>query len=115
MLTVYQTNARTDDYSASEKDSLRLLERIVMSIREKTPPDFVVGIKFNAGDYVGSFVHTPQAEGAQNHASQDERPLSHLRHIAAWNKVDFIEISGGDYEHPGQSDSSLLRTLYLIS
>jgi hypothetical protein len=46
-----------------------------------------VGIKLNSADYVTGGLNEVQA-------------ISHVREIASW-AVDFIEISGGDYESPG--------------
>jgi 2,4-dienoyl-CoA reductase-like NADH-dependent reductase (Old Yellow Enzyme family) len=64
------------------------LRRIVEGIRAACAHNFVIGIKLNAADYVN--------------ASEDEtRALDHLREIAGWRMVDFLEISGGDYEDPG--------------
>ncbi len=51
-----------------------------------------MGIKLNAGDYVvGGF--------------DDADAKSHLLEIASWGLVDWIEISGGDYENPGKLNS----------
>ncbi|KAF8830510.1 hypothetical protein HHX47_DHR2001175 [Lentinula edodes] len=64
------------------------------AIREVVPRDFVLGIKFNTSDY--SLFEESEAKVAQ-----EERALTHLRQVASWSTVDFIEISGGDYENPG--------------
>ena len=46
-----------------------------------------MGVKLNSGDYVhGGFA--------------EEHSLEHVRAISGWNMVDFIEVSGGDYEDP---------------
>jgi hypothetical protein len=53
-------------------------------------------VKLNAGDYVhGGF--------------SEEHSLEHVRAISGWNMIDFIEVSGGDYEDP----STLRRFLVL--
>ncbi|KAF8707605.1 NADH:flavin oxidoreductase / NADH oxidase family, partial [Rhizoctonia solani] len=80
-------NGRTDDYGPPNE--LKLLHDIVSTIRAepRIPDSFVIGVKLNAGDYAGD-------QAAEEHA------LSHVRSIAAWRKVDFLEISGGDYESP---------------
>ncbi|KAF8761855.1 NADH:flavin oxidoreductase / NADH oxidase family [Rhizoctonia solani] len=82
-----KNNGRTDDYGPPNE--LKLLHDIVSTIRAepRIPDSFVIGVKLNAGDYAGD-------QAAEEHA------LSHVRSIAAWRKVDFLEISGGDYESP---------------
>ncbi|KAJ3892645.1 hypothetical protein GG344DRAFT_44984 [Lentinula edodes] len=85
-----KSNTRTDEYSYH---SLLLLSRIVNAIREVVPRDFVLGIKFNTSDY--SLFEESVAK-----FDQEERALTHLRQVASWGTVDFIEISGGDYENP---------------
>lgn len=97
-----QSNVRTDEYSA-KKNPLLFLHRIVSAIRGagEIPQDFVVGVKMNAADYVDS--------GAGVVASEDFA-LDHLKEIASWGLVDFIEVSGGDYDSPGKySKMSLVR------
>jgi 2,4-dienoyl-CoA reductase-like NADH-dependent reductase (Old Yellow Enzyme family) len=54
------------------------------------PPNFVIGIKLNASDYVSG----------QDIADAEKQAQEHIRDIASWG-LDFIEISGGDYEAPG--------------
>ncbi|TFK49025.1 FMN-linked oxidoreductase [Heliocybe sulcata] len=81
-----KSNTRVDSYSAGK---LALLHRLVSSIRETVPSDFVVGIKMNAADYA-------IAGGAMD----ADLPLQHFLEIGSWGLVDFIEISGGDYENP---------------
>lgn len=81
-----QTNLRSDEYSADK--GLRVVHRILSKIREEAPPQFIVGIKLNAGDYATS--------------GSEDRALEHVHELAASRLVDFIEISGGDYENPGQ-------------
>ncbi|KAK7039699.1 Nadph dehydrogenase [Favolaschia claudopus] len=75
-----KSNKRTDSYG---EDPLRLLHRIVVDTRAAVPDDFVLGLKINSADYEG-----------------ESRALEHIRIIAEWGLVDFIEISGGDYEKP---------------
>ena len=87
---ILQSNFRTDEYSASSENALRLLRRIVASIRDAVPADFVVGIKFNVRNHLS---------GDQTEA--EARVLDHFKSIAVWNSIDFIEVSGGDYENPG--------------
>jgi len=67
----------------------------VTKIRALTPPEFVIGIKLNAADYTNS------ATGPDVSLTEHEqRAMQHLLTIARWATVDFVEISGGDYETP---------------
>ncbi|KAF4564679.1 hypothetical protein EYR36_002617 [Pleurotus pulmonarius] len=69
-------------------------KRILSRIREEAPPQFIVGIKLNAGDYATS--------------GSEDCALEHVRKLVASRLVDFIEISGGDYENPGQLFNTIL-------
>lgn len=62
------------------------------------PGDFVLGVKINSSDYVKS---SPGNETGP--VPQEQRALEHIQKMASWNSLDFIEISGGDYENPGSS------------
>ena len=89
-----KTNLRTDQYASP----LALLSEIVGAIRNAVPSTFILGLKLNSADYAtGGF---SQEEGAE-----------HIAAIARWQwesgGVDFIEISGGDYERPGMIYFSL--------
>ncbi|KAH9836271.1 uncharacterized protein C8Q71DRAFT_74458 [Rhodofomes roseus] len=89
-----KTNKREDKYSVPE-NALRFLREIVFAIREhnKIPRDFILGIKLNAADYV-------DRRNADHSTSQPNEALEHVREIAEWGMLDFIEVSGGDYEDP---------------
>ncbi|KAJ2922232.1 hypothetical protein H1R20_g14867, partial [Candolleomyces eurysporus] len=88
-----KTNQRTDDFSVHNGNDLRLLHTIVTRVRQVVPKDFVVGIKINAADYSSS--------GDDDFLTpKEERALNHIQTIAQWGGVDFIEVSGGDYEAP---------------
>ena len=53
----------------------------------------------NAADYINS--------GKDECGTKDEdRVLDHVRTIASWGMLDFIEVSGGDYERPGNESHS---------
>jgi 2,4-dienoyl-CoA reductase-like NADH-dependent reductase (Old Yellow Enzyme family) len=85
---------------------LHLLYRIVTDIREVLPRPFVLGVKLNSSDYVGAgSVQNPRAE-----QEAEDRALAHVVDVARWDMIDFIEISGGDYENPRRA-SSLLQLL----
>ncbi|KAJ7288288.1 hypothetical protein C8J57DRAFT_1279760 [Mycena rebaudengoi] len=78
-------NTRIDEYSCSPDNALRLLRRIVHAIRAAVASEFILGVKINSADY----------------ADSNESPaLEHILSIASWGTIDFIEISGGDYEKP---------------
>ena len=91
------------------------MQRIVKSIRAVVPGNFVVGIKINSDDYVKSSLKTEIGL-----VTQERRALEHIQEMVNWNSLDFIEISGGDYENPGNTTKlrddclliySLLQTL----
>ncbi|KAF7339122.1 NADPH dehydrogenase [Mycena venus] len=83
-----KSNTRVDEYSCSPSNALRLLHRIVTETRAVVPSNFVLGLKINSADYAESYT--------AGYASV----LDHVLTIASWGSVDFIEISGGDYEKP---------------
>jgi hypothetical protein len=99
--TRFQSNVRDDAYSANHAP-LYLLQRIVTSIRAVLPRPFVLGVKLNSSDYVGAgSVHDPRAE-----EEAEDRAVAHVVDVARWDMVDFIEVSGGDYENPSFLPSS---------
>ncbi|KAF8205291.1 hypothetical protein K438DRAFT_1818898 [Mycena galopus ATCC 62051] len=84
-----KSNTRIDEYSCSSGNPLSFLQRVVTEIRAAVPTNFVLGLKINSADY------------AESYADTDVSPaLDHVRTVASWGSVDFIEISGGDYEKP---------------
>ncbi|KII87794.1 hypothetical protein PLICRDRAFT_111699 [Plicaturopsis crispa FD-325 SS-3] len=91
-----KTNIRTDEWG----QPLRLLHRIINAVRAAVPTRFALGLKVNASDYVGAVV----GEGIDSDITIVA--LNHVREIASWGGVDFIEISGGDYEDPEFVSSS---------
>ena len=92
-----QSNIRRDEYSA-ETNPLHLLHRITAAIRAVVPSYFVLGVKINSADYVDA--GSSSASG-QVDLGTEGRAVGHVAEIASWGMVDFIEISGGDYENPG--------------
>ncbi|KAI0630951.1 FMN-linked oxidoreductase [Trametes polyzona] len=90
-----KSNIRTDDYSA-ERDPLHFLRDVVYAIRAPgvVPDDFVIAVKLNSADYARDTAEL-----------QHNRALDHVREIGSWGLVDFIEVSGGDYEDPQFIDS----------
>ena len=78
-----------------------LLQRIVTSIRAVLPRPFVLGVKLSSSDYIGAgSVLDPRAE-----EEAEDRAVAHIVEVAQWDLIDFIEVSGGDYENPGTSSS----------
>ncbi|KAF9234260.1 hypothetical protein BU15DRAFT_52824 [Melanogaster broomeanus] len=91
-----KSNIRTDQYSVAPENALRMVREIVGAIRDVVPKDFIVGIKINSADYVGAG-ERPSDERVLKEA---QHVLDHVRSIAHWGTIDFIEVSGGDYESP---------------
>ena len=91
-----KTNAR-DDLYALHQDPLYLLYRIVVGIRDTVRRPFAIGVKLSSSDYVEASSTAREDE----QAVAEGRILGYIREIADWGMVDFIEISGGDYENPG--------------
>lgn len=89
-----KSNTRNDDYST--KNALRLLHQVVVAIRSVVPRNFVLGIKINAADYVATVCDDTH----KDNLNPPDDALHHIRVIASWGLIDFIEISGGDYEKP---------------
>ncbi|EGO29760.1 hypothetical protein SERLADRAFT_365771 [Serpula lacrymans var. lacrymans S7.9] len=93
-----ESNLRQDEFSCAPEHALHLLRRIVFSIREAVPPNFIVGLKINAADYAQSKIG--RSSTSDHGIDEERRILDHVMTIARWGLVDFIEISGGDYENP---------------
>ncbi|KZV66475.1 FMN-linked oxidoreductase [Peniophora sp. CONT] len=90
-----KTNARDDVYSL-HREPLHLLNRIVTGIRDAVHRRFAIGVKLSSSDYI----EASSTAGVNEQAAGEERILGYIREIATWGMVDFIEISGGDYENP---------------
>jgi 2,4-dienoyl-CoA reductase-like NADH-dependent reductase (Old Yellow Enzyme family) len=93
-----QYNKRQDEYSATTSP-LHLVHRIVTKVRELVPETFVVGIKLSTADYMDA--HAADDAIAHEKQDQEDRSLRHVTEISSWGMIDFIEVSGGDYENPG--------------
>ncbi|KAL0253084.1 hypothetical protein SLS55_010535 [Diplodia seriata] len=79
------TNRRTDGYGGSLENRARLILEIGREVRKRTSPSFVLGIKLNSVEF--------QDKGFQ---PEDAKRLCALLEE---NKFDFVELSGGTYEH----------------
>jgi hypothetical protein len=73
------------------------------------PRNFVLGIKINAADYVAT-----DYDDEHKHNPTPPDALHHIRIITSWGLIDFIEISGGDYENPGTTPSIFVSRLVTI-
>ncbi|GJN89166.1 hypothetical protein Rhopal_002140-T1 [Rhodotorula paludigena] len=98
-----KVNRRTDDYGGSARKRLTLLFRIIDAIRLELPQEkgFCLGVKLNSSDYV------------------EQDALDNVKWIAEHGGIDFIEISGGSYEHPALReaffDAFSSRARWLVS
>ena len=82
-----KTNLRTDEYGGSPENRARLLLEIADIIRKQVSDDFLIGVKLNSSDYV------------QGGLTEDDA-LQNIKWLAESGNVDFVEISGGNYENP---------------
>jgi len=82
-----KTNLRTDQYGGSAENRARLLLEIVDALRKQVNDDFLIGVKLNSSDYV------------QGGLTEDDALLN-VKWLAENGGVDFVEISGGNYENP---------------
>ena len=79
-------NQRTDKWGGSLENRMRFLVEIYQGIRAVVSPSFLVGLKLNSADFQkGGF--------DENDSIQVVQKMSELG-------IDFIEISGGNYESP---------------
>ncbi|EIN08209.1 FMN-linked oxidoreductase [Punctularia strigosozonata HHB-11173 SS5] len=113
-----KTNLRTDEYSVNPaENSLRLLRTIIDRIREQVPRTFILGVKVNAADYSNARQSVPSAGASRpdhqvfSQTVEDGTEIQaheHVKLMASWRTIDFIEISGGDYENPDfMADASI--------
>ncbi len=79
-------NRRTDKWGGSLENRMRFLVEIYHAIRSVVQPEFLVGLKLNSADFQkGGFDESDSIQVVQK--------MSELG-------IDFIEISGGNYESP---------------
>lgn len=98
-----KSNQRNDRWGGSRQNRARLLFEVVKTIRETVSPSFGVGVKINTADFQrGGF---------------DSDDLKWTVEQLNDMKVDFIELSGGNYELPamggarGKDDKRSERTI----
>ena len=79
-------NRREDKWGGSLENRMRFLVEIYHTIRAVVQPEFLVGLKLNSADFQkGGFDETDSIQVVQKMAELG---------------IDFIEISGGNYENP---------------
>ncbi|EKG20669.1 NADH:flavin oxidoreductase/NADH oxidase [Macrophomina phaseolina MS6] len=79
------TNRRTDKYGGSLENRARLILEIGQEVRKRTSPSFILSIKLNSVEF--------QEKGFGPEEAQK------LCALLEQNKFDFVELSGGTYEH----------------
>lgn len=84
------SNRRSDQWGGSLENRARFLLEIIRRIRERARKTFIVAVKLNSADFQrGGF-------------SEDDSAI-----VAGWLQqagIDFIEVSGGNYEQPRMID-----------
>ena len=96
-------NRRDDDWGGSLDNRMRFLAEIYQAIRQATQPGFLVGLKLNSADFQkGGFSEADSVQVVQKMAELG---------------MDFIEISGGNYENPammGAKQSTVQREAFFL-
>ncbi len=96
-------NRRQDKWGGSFENRMRFLVEIYHAIRAVVQPEFLVGLKLNSADFQkGGFDETDSLQVAQKMAELG---------------IDFIEISGGNYENPEMlsvKDSTRKREAFFL-
>ena len=78
-------NKRTDQYGGSLENRSRIIIEIAQAIRKRVPKDFILAIKINSVEFQkGGF---------------DTEECKQLCANLEANEFDFVELSGGTYEH----------------
>lgn len=95
-----KANHRGDEYGGSPKNRSKIVVDIIQAIRKVVPEKFAVGIKLNSVD------HQSQAEFADC--------VEQLEAITGAG-VDFLEISGGNYEDPTVSNFASVTFLLRLN
>lgn len=99
-----RTNKRTDAYGGSLVNRMRLILEICQEIRRRVQPDFILSIKLNSTDF--------QEDGFK---PAEAREL--VRLLQDEIGLDFVELSGGTYEHLGlqwTKDSTREREAFFL-
>ncbi|EUC32653.1 hypothetical protein COCCADRAFT_98193 [Bipolaris zeicola 26-R-13] len=97
------TNLRTDAYGGSLENRARIITEIGQEIRKRTTPSFILGIKLNSVEFQDKGFNTEDA--------------ATLCQILESNTFDFVELSGGNYEHMAfkhQRESTKKREAFFL-
>ena len=99
-------NTRTDRWGGALENRARLAIEVVRAVRAAVDPGFIVAIKLNSSDFQkGGFDHTDSVQVAIMLEAEG---------------VDFIEISGGNfeeptaYQHASKRGSTQMREAYFL-
>ncbi|KAF4339894.1 NADH oxidase [Fusarium beomiforme] len=79
-----RTNKRTDEYGGSRENRMRIVLEVFAEIKRRVSPKFIVGIKANSIEYTPGGVDVEDAKALAIALEKAE--------------VDFMELSGGNYE-----------------
>lgn len=99
------TNQREDTYGGDAERRRSFLLQVIRGVRERTRPGFLVGVKLNSADFLrGGF---------------DEAESMAVVQALALEAVDFLEVSGGNYEATeffglATRDSTRTREAYFL-
>lgn len=85
-------NQRTDEWGGSLENRSRFLIEVIKSVRKMVKPNFIVAVKLNSADF--------QKGGFQFQDAKEV--ISNIQTLG----VDFIELSGGNYEAPAMQGES---------
>lgn len=99
-------NTRTDRWGGALENRARLSIEVVKAVRKAVDPGFIVAVKLNSSDFQkGGFDHADSVQVAVMLEAEG---------------VDFIEISGGNfeeptaYQHASKSGSTQIREAYFL-
>ncbi|APG47477.1 NADH:flavin oxidoreductase/NADH oxidase family protein [Phaeobacter porticola] len=99
-------NTRTDRWGGALENRARLAIEVVRAVRKAVDPGFIVAVKLNSSDFQkGGFDHADSVQVAVMLEAEG---------------VDFIEISGGNfeeptaYQHASKSGSTQIREAYFL-
>ncbi|XDD45903.1 NADH:flavin oxidoreductase/NADH oxidase family protein [Leptospira sp. WS39.C2] len=98
-------NQRKDQWGGSLENRSRFLTEVIQSVRKVVSANFIVSVKINSSDF-------------QKGGFQFEDAISVIKSLQKLG-VDFIEISGGNYEAPAmqgvsRDGSTLAREAYFL-
>ncbi len=93
-----KSNERTDDYGGTPKKRAKIVVDTIKAIRALVSPKFCVGIKINSVDH--------QSAGELSDCLEQLTEITNAG-------VDFLEISGGNYENPTVTTDLLFLFVYV--